>query len=216
MPDILLKDKDGVDVTYEGVETVTFDTPTQEKGATFTYGEVVELDPIALDLAEGNLTVSVSDAELLKQVTIVKPDSMTPENIRNGINIGGVVGTLEVLESQVVEVDLTLADGDQVLTAPDGYAYSQVTVKKPSTLIPRNILEGVEIAGVVGEMTAGSGDGFDFSADPLSYTSYSVDSSTSTVFLCSLLYDVLFNSTGSYDVTIPDTVNDYSICIRCV
>lgn len=47
-------------------------------------------------------------------------------------------------------VELNLASGDQVVSAPKGTGYSKVTISKPATLLPANIASGVEIAGVMG------------------------------------------------------------------
>ena len=48
-------------------------------------------------------------------------------------------------------VDLTLADGNQVITPYAGGTYiKQVTINKPETLIPTNIKSEVTIAGITG------------------------------------------------------------------
>ena len=46
-------------------------------------------------MANGN---QVIDAEKYKTVTIMKPDTMVPENIKKDINIGGVTGTLSGMQ----------------------------------------------------------------------------------------------------------------------
>lgn len=45
-----------------------------------------------------------------------------------------------------------MASGNQVITPDEGYSLSEVTVVKPSTLIPENIKKDVDIGGVVGTM----------------------------------------------------------------
>lgn len=47
-------------------------------------------------------------------------------------------------------VTLNLASGDQSVSAPTGTGYSKITILKPATLLPANIADGVEIAGVMG------------------------------------------------------------------
>lgn len=47
-------------------------------------------------------------------------------------------------------VTLNLASGDQSVSAPAGTGYSKITISKPATLLPANIADGVEIAGVMG------------------------------------------------------------------
>lgn len=61
-------------------------------------------------------------------------------------------------ETEETTVTLNLSAGDQVVT-PSGEdkALSQVTIRKPETLIPGNIAQGVDIAGVVGTLTSGGG-----------------------------------------------------------
>lgn len=47
-------------------------------------------------------------------------------------------------------VALSMASGDQVVTATSGKAMSKCTLQKPSTLVPDNIVKGVMIGGVGG------------------------------------------------------------------
>lgn len=48
--------------------------------------------------------------------------------------------------------DLSMPDGDQVITPNEGRVFSAVTVKKPETMVPENIRKGTDIGGVVGTM----------------------------------------------------------------
>ena len=54
-------------------------------------------------------------------------------------------------------IDLALEEGEQIVKADEGELFYKVTVKKPETLIPGNIANGVDIAGVVGTLKAGGG-----------------------------------------------------------
>ena len=58
------------------------------------------------------------------------------------------------LQKEELEVtyNLDFTNGNMVNTAPTGKAFSKVTIVKPSTLIPSNILSPVEIAGVQGSI----------------------------------------------------------------
>lgn len=49
-------------------------------------------------------------------------------------------------------VDLTLAMGDQVVLPMDGEVFSSVVIRKPETLVSRNIRQGITIAGVEGNL----------------------------------------------------------------
>lgn len=92
MADIVLKDRDGNDVTYAGVESVllhTADGGTQ----VFHKGEPQE-KTVELDFSEGWMRVLPDSGKVLKKVTIAQPDTLTPGNIAEGVNIAGIVGTL--------------------------------------------------------------------------------------------------------------------------
>lgn len=56
-------------------------------------------------------------------------------------------GTLETYDGIV---NLSMADGDQVVTAASGKLLSSVTVNKPVLMVPQNIKKGIPIGGVVG------------------------------------------------------------------
>lgn len=50
---------------------------------------------VDLSMASGNQVISPDSGKVLSKVTITKPDTLIPENIKKDITIGGVVGTLE-------------------------------------------------------------------------------------------------------------------------
>lgn len=152
MADIVLYDRTGSAVTYSGVDTITTDTPTDGETATFTYGKVIEGTEINLALADGNQTVSVPVGSLVRKATIKKPDTLTPEHIKKGVDVAGVIGTFAGDETEKT-VELNMANGDQIVDADPDTVMTRVTVKKPETLVPENIVEGVDIGGVVGTKT---------------------------------------------------------------
>lgn len=153
MADIVLYDRTGSAVTYSGVDTITTDTPTDGETATFTYGKVVDGTEIDLALADGDQSVSVPAGSLLREATIKKPETLTSEHIKKGVDVAGVIGTFAGDEMEKT-VDLDMADGDQIVDADPDTVMTRVTVKKPETLVPENIADGVEIGGVVGTKTA--------------------------------------------------------------
>lgn len=176
---IVLKDRNGNDVTYEGIKTVTFDTPTEGVQATFTLGVEQTGKVVELDLADGNQTVKADDGYLLKELTIKKPETLVPENIRNGENVGGVQGTF-IGDTEEATVELSMADGDQVIEpSADGKVLSKVTITKPETLVPENIAEGIDIAGIIGTL-ASSGAGGNIKIATGKLTSSSAGSVTIT------------------------------------
>lgn len=56
--------------------------------------EIVENLPIALDFSDGDQEIVAPDGVLVKSAIIQKPETLNPENIAEGVNIAGIVGTL--------------------------------------------------------------------------------------------------------------------------
>lgn len=138
MADIVLKDRNGSNVTYAGIETVTFDTTTEGVQATYTKGVAVEDLEIIPDFSGGDMAVSAAEGTLVKSAVIRKP--VTEEvAVGEDIPMDFSGGTMEILPS-----------------AADRFL-SRVTVAKPEALIPENIAEGVDIGGIIGTLVAGGG-----------------------------------------------------------
>ena len=57
-------------------------------------------------------------------------------------------------------ISLDFSGGDQAITAPDGVVVKSAIIQQPETLVPANIAEGVDIAGIVGTFAAGGGAKF--------------------------------------------------------
>jgi len=49
---------------------------------------------VELDMADGDQVIDHEEDKLLTKVTVKKPDTLVPANIRSGVNIGGVEGTI--------------------------------------------------------------------------------------------------------------------------
>lgn len=90
-----------VDLT---ADTVTKDT--LKKGATAhdASGEPItgtltipdqQARTVDLNMPSGNQTIIPDNGKVLSKVTVTKPTTMIPENIKKDVNIGGVIGTLE-------------------------------------------------------------------------------------------------------------------------
>lgn len=136
-----------VDITTNGTHNVSGKasanvnvpaTPTQEK-------------TVDLAMASGNQVISPDAGKNLSKVTVTKPSTLVAENIKTGVSIGGVTGTLEAKkEEEVKEVDLAMASGDQTITPASGKVLSSVVVKKPATLAAGNVKKGIDIGGVIG------------------------------------------------------------------
>ena len=131
------------DEGYCGLDSVTVAvpaTPTEEK-------------TVDLAMASGNQIISPDAGKNLSKVTVTKPSTLVAGNIKTGVSIGGVTGTLEAKkEEEAKEVDLAMASGNQTITPTSGKVLSQVVVKKPATLIAGNIKKDVNIGGVTGTL----------------------------------------------------------------
>lgn len=89
-----LKDRDGKDVIYEGVQGVRL-FGTDGNVQTFIKGEVTDIE-VELDMVDGSQVITAPDGEMYKNVIVKKPDALVPENILKDVNIGGVIGIAEV------------------------------------------------------------------------------------------------------------------------
>jgi hypothetical protein len=90
---IKLKNRNGEDVIYVGISTVSIDGEDGTKKQ-FSLGNLTE-GTIVLDFANGNQEVIVPDDELYDKVVILKPETFIAENIAQGVNIAGIEGTFE-------------------------------------------------------------------------------------------------------------------------
>ena len=131
------------DEGYCGLDSVTVAvpaTPTEEK-------------TVDLAMASGNQVISPDAGKNLSKVIVTKPSTLVAGNIKTGVSIGGVTGTLEVKkEEEAKTVDLAMASGDQTIPPTTGKVLSSVTVKKPTTMLPENIAKDVTIGGVTGTL----------------------------------------------------------------
>lgn len=66
------------------------------------------------------------------------------------------IGNLFAGEIVEKTVEAVFSSGDMEVAAADGDYMSKVTVTKPETLIPENIAEGVDIAGIIGTLARGA------------------------------------------------------------
>lgn len=95
MPDIKIKGWSGNEFEYKDVPKIWLPAPesTEEVPVLvpYTYGEAVS-KTVELDFSAGDMAVPIADGELVKELTITKPETLTPENIAAGINIAGILG----------------------------------------------------------------------------------------------------------------------------
>lgn len=90
------------------------------------------------------------DGKTLSKATVTTPDNLAAENIKKDVEIAGVTGTYDPKPNLEV-VTLTPTVLPTTVVADAGYdGMKQVNVEKPETLVPENVKNGVNIAGVTG------------------------------------------------------------------
>ena len=118
-------------LSTQGAKTVTPSASAQTVVAAgkFVTGNVTvaavptETKTVALSMANGTQVISRSSTKYLSTVTVQKPATLLPENIKSGVNIGGVVGTLESGETLGDTATFTVElQGDAV---PDAVIFAQ-------------------------------------------------------------------------------------------
>lgn len=152
---IILKDRNGQDTEYAEVQKIKVNMADGTSTLWINEATIptqVEKE-VQLDLSSGNQTVTPGFREVFSSVVIQKPTTLLPENIKNGINIAGVQGEFDNPEEISTEITPNFAQGNVVVTPETGKVFSEVTVVKPTNLIPENIKKATQIAGIDGNLT---------------------------------------------------------------
>ena len=89
---IIFYDKKGKPVEYEGIETISMDTVIDNTQASFIRGSAINPFSVDLNMENGNQIIN-ADGQYFKEITILKPESLVPENIKKKVIIGGIEGT---------------------------------------------------------------------------------------------------------------------------
>lgn len=71
----------------------------------------------------------------------------------------------------------------------------------------------MDLTTAINTLIEGYGKGGGLDDEYLKYFSYTIDQSTATILLYSIHYDKIYEDTGSYDVTIPDTIAGMNVII---
>lgn len=117
-----------------------------------------ETKEVSLDFSGGDMEVVPTTGSVFSKVSIPQPENLLPENIKSGQIIAGIEGTLAnqtILEN--IPIALDFSNGNQTIEAAEGTLVKSATIQKPETLIPENIAEGIDIAGIIGTLAAGGG-----------------------------------------------------------
>ncbi len=119
-----IKDK-AVSVTQNGTTTIRADHAALGiHQVDLTVDLATEEKAVALDMGDGDQVVEPSDGKTISKLTVEKPITLTAENIKAGVNIGGVDGTYTGSGGSGVQPDWTQNDAtaaDYVKNRPGGY-----------------------------------------------------------------------------------------------
>lgn len=132
--------------------------------------------------------------------------------IKSG-ELAGEIKTItdKIDNAQELTVDLDFSQGDMVIDPSEDILYDKVSIAKPSNLASENIAEGVEIAGVVGNLV--SGGGLNISGDLLKYVIYQLDMENKEIVIYSILWSQLYADTGSYNLNIPGKLGEFQVVL---
>lgn len=159
---VKIKGYSGAEFEYQNVPKVWLAAPESTADnpvlVPFTYGEAVDDVQIVPDFSSGDHTLKMPAGEMARSAVVKKPDGLIPGNIKAGETVAGITGEYEgeVPETEELTVPADFTAGDMVLVPAEGKILSKATVQKPETLIPENIAEGVDIAGIIGNFIGGS------------------------------------------------------------
>lgn len=167
------------------------DTPTQEK-------------TVALDMANGNQIITPDDDKIMTQATVLKPTTMAAENIKSGVNIGGVVGSL-VGKLPEEEKSVTITEnGTTEVNSTDGKVMTKVAITVDVAIDNDKILQ--IISRTVTELTADDLKGLTSVGD-LAFSGCSrLTSITIPNSVTSIGNSVFSECSSLTNVTIPDSV----------
>lgn len=94
MADVILKNWDGEEITYSGIDTLAVATPEGEL-VKFTQGELGEDITADADFSGGDMVLERADGNFIRRATVKKPVNLVPGNIMKDVEIAGIIGTAE-------------------------------------------------------------------------------------------------------------------------
>ena len=123
--------------------------------------EVFDVQPTTAEQIIDPTKGSVFSSGIVRAVTSSIDGNIQPVNIKEGVSILGVVGTLKE-EKPEESFDVQPTTADQTITPTAGSVFSGGTVHAVTSAIdsniqPENIKEGVSILGVAGTLSGGGG-----------------------------------------------------------
>lgn len=150
--EIVLKDRDGTDVVHPAtvVRLKTNDGAIRKFVNEDSVPVPVEKLGVVADFSGGDMEIVPDSGNVFSRVTIARPDDLKPENIAKGVNIGGIVGSLAGGKGTTKEIEPDFSGGNQTVIAAEEELWNKIVVKMPGTLKPEHVVDGVNIAGIIG------------------------------------------------------------------
>ena len=100
-------------------------------------------ETVDLAFADGNQVITPYGGTYIKQVTINKPETLIPTNIKSGVNIAGVNGNLSPAKPEQTKIINITENGSQSITPDSGKVLSSVSI---TTNVPTYITVASESA----------------------------------------------------------------------
>lgn len=137
----------------DATRSLTGTTGTLKSGevaAKILDGVKTETKTVALSMASGNQVIDSTSGKYMTQVTVTKPSTLIPANIKSKVNVGGVIGGLMDFNASLI-ASKSINDGVVSFTNQQLY----------HTLIAKNsINDSVFITGIVGGYNSNNNNTF--------------------------------------------------------
>lgn len=137
---------------YDGMTKVRVTIPTVDQATPSISVNADGLITASATQSAGYVTAGTKSAT--QQLTTQSAKTVTPSNssqtaVSSGVYTTGAV-TVAAVPTEMKVADLSMASGNQVISNTSGKYMTSVTVKKPDTLVEKNVRYGCGIGGVFG------------------------------------------------------------------
>lgn len=172
-----------------------------------------ETKTVDLDMSSGNQTVSSTSGKFMTSVTVNKPSTLIPDNIKSGVTIGGVTGTYEGSAGYNITATNN-ADGSQDLAITDTSSGSSSGGSEPTYYV--NIYNYSSSAAVIVSIPSIDEIGTDYELDSAAEYTTSQKYPISTIMSdLSTYVDTTTITTSFGSVTTSITIIDDVLAIGC-